>query len=144
MGARAVPERDPIRPRPGALTLATSNHPDRLDPALVERPSRFDRKYHFLLPAAAERRRYLAQWNARLDPELRVSDEVVSALATDSEGFSFAYLKELFVSGLTRWVVAREAGAMGGILQDEITHLRRQMSAVAQDVVAKPDPVAAL
>jgi SpoVK/Ycf46/Vps4 family AAA+-type ATPase len=42
----------------GVVVLATTNHPERLDPAILDRPSRFDRKYYFELPAEAERRAY--------------------------------------------------------------------------------------
>src|SRR5205085_9034892 len=35
----------------GIVTLATTNHPERLDPSILDRPSRFDRKYPFDLPA---------------------------------------------------------------------------------------------
>ncbi len=31
----------------GILTVATSNHPEKLDPAISNRPSRFDRRYYF-------------------------------------------------------------------------------------------------
>ena len=51
----------------GILTLATTNHPDRLDPAIVDRPSRFDRKYHFGLPALRARARTWRMWNGTLD-----------------------------------------------------------------------------
>jgi hypothetical protein len=44
----------------GILTLATTNHPERLDPAVLDRPSRFDRKYPFDLPERPERQAYLA------------------------------------------------------------------------------------
>lgn len=131
-------ELDGVRSDTGILSLATSNHPERLDPALVERPSRFDRKYHFLLPAAVERGRFLAQWNARLDLELRVDDDVVTRLAHGSEGFSFAYLKELCVSGLTRWVATRESGAMARMLEEELVQLRRQMKAAAPPEANEP------
>ncbi len=43
----------------GILVLATANHPELLDPALTERPSRFDRKYNFDLPAEGERESYI-------------------------------------------------------------------------------------
>lgn len=35
---------------------------DRLDPGIAKRPSRFDRKYHFALPASAERAQYCDYW----------------------------------------------------------------------------------
>ncbi len=37
----------------GVVVLATTNHPDRLDPAIVDRPCRFDRKWYFDLRSEA-------------------------------------------------------------------------------------------
>jgi len=48
-------ELDGFETNTGVVILATTNHPDRLDPAILDRPSRFDRKYYFDLPAEAER-----------------------------------------------------------------------------------------
>jgi SpoVK/Ycf46/Vps4 family AAA+-type ATPase len=39
----------------GIVTLATTNHPERLDPSILDRPSRFDRKHPFDLPELPER-----------------------------------------------------------------------------------------
>ncbi len=111
----------------GMLALATTNHPEKLDPAIVDRPSRFDRKYHFGLPAAAERARYIAQWRERLDPAMRISDEQIQRLVAETDEFSFAYLKELFVSAMMRWMVNREDGAMFGHLATQLQTLREQM-----------------
>lgn len=36
----------------------------------MDRPSRFDRKYHFDLPELAERSAYLALWQSKLDAKL--------------------------------------------------------------------------
>jgi ATPase family associated with various cellular activities (AAA) len=112
----------------GILTIATTNHADRLDPAIVDRPSRFDRKYHFELPARPERRAYTEMWNARLDPAMRVTDEAaIARLAEDTEGFSFAYVKELFVSSMVRWMAGSRERPLLPILFDQLGLLRHQM-----------------
>lgn len=112
----------------GLLTLATTNHPEQLDPAILERPSRFDRRYAFALPGPAERARYLGAWNARLDEAMRVSDEEQRALVAATEGFSFAYLKELFLSSMLRWMKARQPGGMAAILRAQLATLSAQMA----------------
>lgn len=84
----------------GLIVLATTNHPERIDPAIINRPSRFDRKYHFNLPDAALRADYLRTWKAKLEGHVEWSDESIEQIAKQAEGFSFAYLKELVVSGL--------------------------------------------
>ncbi|MCW9726340.1 AAA family ATPase, partial [Proteus mirabilis] len=56
----------------GVLVVATTNNPAKLDPALTERPSRFDRKWVFRLPNAESRAGYL-QWRLAKTP-LRPSE----------------------------------------------------------------------
>jgi hypothetical protein len=111
----------------GMLTLATTNHPDKLDPAIVERPSRFDRKYHFALPNDVERGRYITRWRERLDQTMRISEQETEKLVVETDGFSFAYLKELFLSAMIRWIKTRAEGAMFGILSSQLVLLREQM-----------------
>jgi len=124
----------------GLVTLATTNHPARLDPAILDRPSRFDRKYHFDLPSAPERERYLASWNARVDAAMRVAPPIVAELVEDTEGFSFAYLKELWVSAMIRWVHEKTAGEMRVHLRAQLRTLREQMKTEPEPPPAAPDP----
>jgi SpoVK/Ycf46/Vps4 family AAA+-type ATPase len=111
----------------GILLLATTNHPERIDAAILNRPSRFDRKYHFALPETAEREAYIARWNETLPPDTRLSPAGLDAAAERSEGFSFAYLKELFLTALMAWVATPQAGAMDEAMLTQIALLREQM-----------------
>jgi MoxR-like ATPase len=132
---------DGISNASGLLTLATTNHPERLDPAIVDRPSRFDRKYHFDLPGETERRRYLAQWNARLEGDMRVTEEELDGLARDTVEYSFAYLKELYLSAIMRWMSHRRGREMGTELRGQVKALREQMKTGAHAQAAHvPSP----
>lgn len=111
----------------GVITLATTNHPDRLDPAIIHRPSRFDRKYHFNLPDVATRSAYIAMWNARLRPSLQLTDAGRAELAEITDGFSFAYIQEVFVSSMMRWISTREASGILPVAVAQIETLREQM-----------------
>jgi hypothetical protein len=124
-------ELDGFEANVGVVVLATTNHPDKLDPAILDRPSRFDRKYYFNLPAAAERSAYIAGWNKELQSELRLSEETAAELVQQTEGFSFAYLKELFLSSMMQWTAATGA-SMDKIIPGQATQLREQMAAAAQ------------
>ena len=93
-------ELDGFSENSGILTLGTTNHPDRLDPALLDRPSRFDRTYAFELPDVDERRRFLELRSDRLLPAQRLSPGLLLELAEATDGFSFAYLKELVLGAL--------------------------------------------
>jgi AAA+ superfamily predicted ATPase len=125
-------EMDGFAANVGILTIATTNHPAKLDPAILDRPSRFDRKYHFGLPARPERLAYIERWNRSLEPEARLTLEGETQTADRTEGFSFAYLKELFLSSLMTWIGEREIKAMDAILMDQVESLREQMRTTSE------------
>ena len=120
-------EMDGFETNSGVVVLATTNHPERLDPAIVDRPSRFDRKYHFELPEVAERLRYLAVWNERAEPELRIQEDAVARVAEATAGFSFAYLKELWLSAMMAWIARPGQVSMDTIMISQVETLRAQM-----------------
>lgn len=130
-------ELDGFETNAGIVVLATTNHPDRLDPAILDRPSRFDRKYYFNLPAAAERLAYIANWSGMLKEELRFSEASVSHLVGQTEGFSFAYMKELFLSSMMQWVSYRGA-SMDEVICAQAVQLRQQMKATELTVAPQP------
>src|SRR4030095_10034066 len=119
-------ELDGFETNTGVVVLATTNHPERLDPAILNRPSRFDRKYYFNLPTAAERSAYIAVWNEQLRPELRVSDNGATHIVQQTDGFSFAYLKELFLSSMMQWMAADGSLLMDQIISGQVVQLLEQ------------------
>jgi len=121
-------ELDGFETNTGVVVLATTNHPDRLDPAILDRPSRFDRKYFFDLPGDAERTAYIAAWNKKLQPELRISETVAMAVVNQTGGFSFAYLKELFLSSMMDWIKSN-GDAMDAVILRQVNQLSEQMKA---------------
>jgi SpoVK/Ycf46/Vps4 family AAA+-type ATPase len=121
-------ELDGFQTNTGVVVLATTNHPDRLDPSILDRPSRFDRKYYFELPREKERFAYIAKWNQDLQAEMRVSERGASAVVKKTEGFSFAYLKELFVTAMVQWVTSGGFQSMDGVLLSQSEALRKQMN----------------
>jgi ATPase family associated with various cellular activities (AAA) len=120
-------ELDGFAANSGILTIATTNHPGKLDPAILDRPSRFDRKYHFGLPGLDERRAYIGRWNGSMEPEARLSLEGEARAAELSGGFSFAYLKELLLSSLMAWIAGSEGQPMDAVLAAQVGSLREQM-----------------
>ena len=129
-------ELDGFAANTGVVALATTNHPERLDASILDRPSRFDRKYHFDLPGPAERLAYVRLWAASLREALRPSEAGLDAVVGQTEGFSFAYLKELFLSAMMRWIAAPGDAAMDAILLEQCESLRHQMA------TAPPEPPA--
>jgi predicted AAA+ superfamily ATPase len=135
-------ELDGFATNAGVVTLATTNHPERLDPAIVDRPSRFDRKYHFELPAFTERVAYIIMWNETLKDRMRLSDSAIARIAELTNGFSFAYLKELFFSSMIRWmgaiakpdaIASIEVTAMENTMIEQIDGLREQMISATKE-----------
>lgn len=120
---------DGTEPLHGVLVLATTNHPERPDPAIRNRPSRFDRVLEFGAPALAERRRLLRKFLMRAPEEGRPSPSEISRLAKQTDGFSYAYLKELAVSALTVWSRDRGPGGVFGSASAVIGELRDQLTA---------------
>jgi SpoVK/Ycf46/Vps4 family AAA+-type ATPase len=87
--ATLLAQLDGLDSKRGILMIGTTNHPEKIDPALTHRPSRFDRVWHFPLPDQAMRREYLQWAFAGLD------GEIIVRLARQTTDYSFAYLKEL-------------------------------------------------
>src|SRR5579871_1175611 len=96
-------ELDGFQNNNGLLILASSNHPERIDAALLKRPSRFDRVFTIGLPALAERRAYCRQMltgsplSARVAPDLDVA-ALAEQVAARCKGFTPAYMKEAFIA----------------------------------------------
>jgi DNA replication protein DnaC len=127
-------ELDGFHPNTGVVVLATTNHPERLDASILDRPSRFDRKYYFELPSANERLAYVAKWNADLQAEMRVTEAGVVAVVKGTVGFSFAYLKELFVAAMVQWVSSGGNGPMDDVILTQTGLLRSQMNSKKESV----------
>ena len=121
-------ELDGFAANTGVITVATTNHAERLDASIMQRPSRFDRKYHFNLPDAATRGDYIAMWNARLRATLRLTDDGRAQLVELTDGFSFAYIQEVFVSSMMRWMATRDAIGILGVASAQAEELRKQMT----------------
>jgi SpoVK/Ycf46/Vps4 family AAA+-type ATPase len=120
----------------GLLVVATTNHPEKLDRSILDRPSRFDRKFHFPLPTAADRRAYLAVWNRSLKPALRATDRVLDRVAERSRNFSYAYLKELTLASMLAFIEDPRPGGMDQLLPRTFEALHNEMNST--NVVLPP------
>lgn len=72
--------------------IATTNYPERLGPRIVNRPSRFDKRFKIGMPSEGARKIYLESL-AKGHPEVDIKRWV-----QDTAGMSIAHLKELFIS----------------------------------------------
>jgi ATP-dependent 26S proteasome regulatory subunit len=83
---------DGLGSKDGTIVVATANKPETLDPAILRRPGRFDRVVPFKLPSLDLRRAYIRMITANC-----VEAPAVEAAAAESEGFSFAQLREGYI-----------------------------------------------
>lgn len=74
--------------------LATTNYPHKLGPRIINRPSRFDRRFCIGLPIEESRKIYLDDMFSRA-PKVDFDTE---EWAKKTEGLTLAHLKELFIS----------------------------------------------
>ncbi|MBA3768618.1 MAG: ATP-binding protein [Acidobacteria bacterium] len=122
-------ELDGFAANTGVVVIATTNHPELLDTAILDRPSRFDRKYYFELPAPAERFHYIRSWNDSLQSDIRLSEAAIGETVERTCGFSFAYLKELFLSSMMQWITSPSGSSrLDALVINRASVLREQMS----------------
>lgn len=83
-------EMDGISRSKGVLTILTTNFPEQLPEALIDRPGRFHDVLNFDLPAEDARRDMLRKWLPT-----KVSDHDIAAAVDKSQGYSGAHVYEL-------------------------------------------------
>lgn len=90
------------------------NKVENLHAGLSKRPSRFDRKYGFNNPSMDERTKYCEYWRQTLldKPAATTPDDLPQHIASMTDGFSFAYLKEAYVASLLTLVRQSEDGEL--------------------------------
>lgn len=95
-------EVDGLKDNDGIMMLGSTNHLDRLDPGISQRPSRFDRKYFFDNPNDQEREDYAHFWQRKLKDNKNVDfpDKLCPAISRITNDFSFAFMQEAFVASL--------------------------------------------
>ncbi len=106
-------EVDGLEDNNGIMMIGSTNYLERLDAGISKRPSRFDRKYHFVLPERTERVQYCHYWRSKLANNDKVDfpAQLSDAIADATDGFSFAYLKEAFITSLLMIVGAHRGSS---------------------------------
>jgi len=85
---------DGINQLNNVVYLATTNHPERLEDRILNRPSRFDKRYLLDYPNAEIRKAYFL--NKLKENDIKNID--LEFWVTETEGLSIAHLRELIVS----------------------------------------------
>jgi hypothetical protein len=117
----------------GLLLIATTNHPDQLDPAVNNRPGRFDVVIEVPCPDRALRAEFFRRKWAGADPA------AIDKVAAATDRLSFAHLQEIVrLSGL----FAIQAGRRGRTIDDLIQAakvLRGTHDDATRGFAARPD-----
>lgn len=88
----------------GIIVIATTNHPESLDPAIGKRPGRFDQRLTFGNPSKSEILKYLEMQLGKIGDEITLTARAIDRFAEDANEnkLSFAYMKEVLASFLTQ------------------------------------------
>lgn len=70
-------------------------------------------------------------WNDQLKLPMRLSKAAIAQIAELTDGFSFAYLKELFFSSMSQWMETMTPGTMETIMLSQTSVLREQIGGSA-------------
>lgn len=116
----------------GMLVIATTNHPEKLDPAILRRPSRFDRRIAFDSPDESLREEALTAADARRPEARRIKKKDLREIVAATEGFSFAFLQELETSATLAWVDAPDVPFA--------THLRTTAAELRKSITTEDPP----
>ena len=80
---------DGLKQNKGIITVLTSNDPERLPDALLDRPGRFHHILEFSLPSSKLRSEMITKWVGDIE------DDLLNDLLAKTEGFSGAHIEEL-------------------------------------------------
>ena len=108
---------DGVVPNHGVITLATTNHSNKIDPAIADRPGRFDRIVEVGLPDREQRFHIIDHHLKQMPMAPTVNREALERLAKNSDGLTGAWLREVVQSAL----IASIADERELITKDDLT-----------------------
>lgn len=106
----------------GIFLIGTTNYPEKIDPALINRAGRFDRAYELKAPGENLRKDYLRKRKV----DQFISDEQLDEVVRRSEEFSFAQLNELYTSIALEWHYENEVNIENVISELQLSNKKSQ------------------
>ncbi|MGP4066690.1 ATP-binding protein [Oceanobacillus sp. M65] len=91
----------------GIFLIGTTNYPEKIDPALINRAGRFDRAYEIKQPGEPLRETYLRSKGL----ERFLDETAISQLTKQTKGLSIAQLNELYMSIALKWHYEKQVDA---------------------------------
>lgn len=124
-------ELDGVRQNTGMITILTSNFPEKLPDALLDRPGRFHHVIDFVLPGKIERREMIEKWAGN------IGDETMTDLIEKTDGFSGSHMKELV--DFAKMIVDEDEIELGEALLRSLERLMEQRELIEQIRESKED-----
>ncbi|KKK91962.1 hypothetical protein LCGC14_2707680, partial [marine sediment metagenome] len=124
-------ELDGVRQNTGMITVLTSNFPEKLPDALLDRPGRFHHVIDFVLPGKAERREMIEKWAGDVD------EETMEDLIEKTDGFSGSHMKELV--DFAKLIMDDDEVEIGEALLRSLQRLMEQKELIDQIRASKED-----
>lgn len=108
----------------GTFFIATTNYLEKIDPALKDRPSRFDRVFVLKNPESSHRLTYFKKWfKGKTLKKFTESD--INFFIKKTDGFSYAQLKEVCLSTSLKMVSGRGRN-ISELLQESLSIIRKE------------------
>lgn len=117
-------ELDGIRENRGLITILTSNSPEKLPDALLDRPGRFHDIVEFGLPDKVMRGEMIKKWAGEVD------EKTFNFIVDSTEGFSGAYVKELVE--FAKSIVEDSGCELGVALITSLEKLQKQRNLITR------------
>ena len=90
---------DGMEPNNGVVVLATTNHTENIDPAISDRPGRFDRIIEVPLPDKSQRKEIIQNLMRNMPTKI-VSGKAIDVIASKSKGLSGAWIREVIQTAM--------------------------------------------
>lgn len=121
---------DGVDVQSGALFIGTTNYPESIDPAFMNRSGRFDRTYEIPNPSYATRKLFFESRNVQdiLDAKPDDSQDIVRLFAEATDGMPMASLKEVITA--TKYMLATKPGTS---IPDAIKTVARTLKKTKSD-----------
>lgn len=118
-------ELDGLISNEGICVILTTNHPENLPPALLDRPGRFHDICNFVLPNPEVRKEMILHFS-KVDVRL----DVLKQLVEDTEGFSGAHIKELV--SFAKRIQNEEKSSLEDAFLISLEKMKKQKALVAE------------
>lgn len=90
---------DGMEPNNGVIVLATTNHTENIDPAISDRPGRFDRIIEVDLPNSEQRSLILNNLLSKIE-HTKITSDVIKNVVSKSDGLSGAWIREIIQTSM--------------------------------------------